>query len=686
MSWKSICRWFKQPKRSGHPRRVRPCRLAIEALEGRLCPSTGVPTPTPINITVDPTSATVDGGTVVTFTAAATGTPAPRVQWQVSTDGGAKFHNIPLATTDSLTFTAKSGENGDVFQAVFTDPGVKATTTDATLTVDFGPSVTHQPKSQTVATGSQVTLTADASGNPAPTVQWYTSIDQGKDWTAITGATSDSYTYTASTTPGSALYYALFSSTLGTAKSNVAKVTADVAPVVTSGPTSQMVDAGTVVTFTASATGTPAPRVQWQYSADGGKTWHSIPLATTDSLTFTAHPAQNGEEFQAVFTNGGGTATTTPATLTVQYGPTTTPPNVIHAATDSQVTLTVDATGNPAPTVQWYTSTDQGMTWTAISGATSATYTFTTPSTPGSALYDAVLTNPLGKVTTPVTKVTWVIPPVVSLEPTSETVDGGTVTTFTAAATGTPAPHVQWQVSTDDGTTFHNIPFATTDSLTLTARAYENGEEFRAVFSEPGITVMTTDATLTVDFGPSVIHQPKSQIVATGSQVTLTAEASGNPAPTVQWYTSIDQGITWIAITGATSDSYTYTASTTPGSALYYALFSSSLGTAKSKVAKVTADVAPVVTSSPMSQVVAAGTVVTFTASATGTPAPTVQWQISTDGGKTWHNIPFATTDSLTFTARASQNSDEFQAVFTDGGLKTTTTPATLTVPVLDPA
>jgi hypothetical protein len=242
---------------------------------------------------------------------------APRVQWQVSTDGGAKFHNIPLATTDSLTFTAKPGQNGDEFQAVFTDPGEKAVTTDATLTVDFGPSVTHQPRSQTVATGSQVTLTADASGNPAPTVQWYTSIDQGKDWTAITGATSDSYTFTASSTPGSALYYALFSSTLGTARSNVAKVTAVVAPMVTSSPMSQVVAGGTVVTFTASAIGTPAQTVQWQTSTDDGKTWHNIPFATTDELTFTVRSSQNGDEFRAVFTDDGLQATTISATLTV---------------------------------------------------------------------------------------------------------------------------------------------------------------------------------------------------------------------------------------------------------------------------------------------------------------------------------------------------------------------------------
>jgi hypothetical protein len=349
-------------------------------------------------------------------------------------------------------------------------------------------------------------------------------------------------------------------------------------------------------------------------------------------------------------------------------------------AAGGQTTLTVDLTGNPTPTVQWYTSTDGGQTWTAITGATSASYTLTTPSAPGSALYEPILTNPLGTSVGPVTRVNWAIPPVVTLEPSSETVNSGTVTTLTAAATGDPAPHVQWQDSTDGGTTWHNIPLATSDSLTLTARANENGEEFRAVFSEPGFTATTTPATLTVDYGPSVTVQPKSQLVAAGGQVTLTADAAGNPAPTVQWYTSTDNGKTWTAIAGATSDSYTFTTSSTPGSALYYALFSSAMGKAKSKVVSVTAEVAPVITSDPTSQTVMSGSVVTFTASATGTPAPSVQWQESSDGGKTWHNIPFATTDELSLTASQYQSGDEFRAVFSNSVGKVTTSTATLTV------
>src|SRR5260370_6851314 len=43
-------------------------------------------------VTTSPSSLTITAGQTASFTAAATGTPAPTVQWQATTDGGANFH------------------------------------------------------------------------------------------------------------------------------------------------------------------------------------------------------------------------------------------------------------------------------------------------------------------------------------------------------------------------------------------------------------------------------------------------------------------------------------------------------------------------------------------------------------------------------------------------------------------
>ena len=125
------------------------------------------------------------------------------------------------------------------------------------------------------------------------------------------------------------------------------------------------------------------------------------------------------------------------------------------------VTFTAAATGNPTPTVQWQVSTDQGTSFTNISGATSTTYSFVTTTGHNSNRYRAVFTNTNGKVITAAATLSVTNPvaaPVVTLNPTDKSVNAGLVATFTAAASGSPTPTVQWQRSVDGGLTFSTSP------------------------------------------------------------------------------------------------------------------------------------------------------------------------------------------------------------------------------------
>ena len=146
--------------------------------------------------------------------------------------------------------------------------------------------------------------------------------------------------------------------------------------------------------------------------------------------------------------------------------------------------------------------------------------------------------------------------PAITTQPTDQTVSPGQIATFSAAASGTPTPTVQWQVSYDGGTTWSDIMGnPTSNSTTLSGPVYgtfENGWHVRAVFANAGGTVPTNPATLTVipPVAPAITTQPTDQTAGPGQIATFTAAASGTPTPTVQWQVSWDGGTTWSDIVG----------------------------------------------------------------------------------------------------------------------------------------
>jgi hypothetical protein len=238
----------------------------------------------------------------------------------VSTNGGNSFSNISGATSTTYTLgSTTASQNGYLYRAVFTNSVGSATTTAATLSVQFAPTVKTNPTSQTVNAGQTATFTVTATGNPTPAVQWQVSTNGGTSYTNISGATSTSLTLTNVTASQNGYKYrAVFTNSLGSATTNAATLIVKFAPIVTTNPVSQSVTAGQSVTFTAAATANPTATVQWQVSTDGGVTWTNISGATSTSYRISSTTAsENGYEYRAVFTNGLGSVMTTAALLTV---------------------------------------------------------------------------------------------------------------------------------------------------------------------------------------------------------------------------------------------------------------------------------------------------------------------------------------------------------------------------------
>jgi len=191
---------------------------------------------------------------------------------------------------------------------------------------DVAPVVTTQPVSVTGRFGDKFTLTAAATGTPAPTVQWQsmrTSSDTGPKkpatWTDVRGATSTSLRVVLNAATDGTAYRAVFTNSAGSATTEAATVSTPrpTAPVVTQQPTSVTARWGSVAHFTAQASGDPRPTVTWQIKLPLLRAWISVPCTSSTTFSLGASPLLNGTQVRAVFRNSAGTATSSPARLTV---------------------------------------------------------------------------------------------------------------------------------------------------------------------------------------------------------------------------------------------------------------------------------------------------------------------------------------------------------------------------------
>lgn len=221
-------------------------------------------------------------------------------------------------------------------------------------------------------------------------------------------------------------------------------------PSITSQPANQTVCVGNNVVISAGVSpAVSTTSYQWQESTNGGATYTNITNggiysgATTATLTLTGVTAgMNGYRYRIVVS---GQCPPTPATsaaaiLTVNQPPAVTT-NPVNRTVCVGSTATFTAAGTTAVgtvSYQWQVSTDGGITWNNISGATSASYTVTTTLTMTGNRYRCVLTVAPCATTATTTVATLTVNPLPNVVITSADVNITPGQTTVINATSTP--------------------------------------------------------------------------------------------------------------------------------------------------------------------------------------------------------------------------------------------------------
>jgi hypothetical protein len=384
--------------------------------------------------------------------------------------------------------------------------------------------------------------------------------------------------------------------------------------------------------------------------------------------------------------DGGSDSTTPPVAPSISAQPAS-----ASAVAGNSVSFSVNASGDGLA-IQWQRSADSvGTSWINVAGATAATYSIAAvDASLNNIQFRAVITGSAGTLTSSaatLTVTTAASPPVVTLSPANQTVVVGASASFSVTASGT-ALQYQWQ-SSPDGNLWTAIVGATSTTLNLqSAVLADSGKRFRAVISSGSQSVNSEPATLTVNAaasGAQITAQPQSVSVIAPQVATFVVAAVGNPAPSYQWQQSSDGGITFTDITLATNASYSTPATSVGDSGKQLRVrVGNDLAsvTSASVTLTVTAiTVAPIINTQPANQTVTAPATATFSVVASGTPTPSYQWQISTDGGVTFVNINGATTNSYTTLATVAADSGKrFRVIVSNVAGSVNSNSAALTV------
>jgi uncharacterized repeat protein (TIGR01451 family) len=435
---------------------------------------------------------------------------------------------------------------------------------------------------------------------------------------------------------------------------------------------------------------------QLTFTVTTGPTHGTVLLNGTPATTFTQadvnsglvayqHDNSAGTTDSFAFTVSDGTLSAGPATFAISILKTptvTADPTAQTAFAGTFVTFTAAADGSPAPTVQWQASTGGGP-FADVPGATSPTLTFKVDPTQDGTLFRAVFTNTVGSATTAAARLTVTPGLVVTADPLPQTVVVGTTATFTAAATGTKRPRMQWQVSTDGGATWAAIPGAVGPKLRVRGLATFDDNLYRAVFTNAAGTAVTAAAGLNLDYTVPVGTMRRMLALPTGTAVTLNAALPNMIGATVQWEVSTDKGRHYTPVAGATSATLALTAGTGVGQTGDYlrAVFTAGTKVRRTGTVILTVGDPPAVTAAPNPSTVAAGGTATFTVTFGGALPVKVQWQVSTDGGKTFVNVRGAMRPTLTLMrVKAGLNGNLYRAVLTNGFDQVATVAAPLTV------
>jgi immunoglobulin I-set domain protein/Ig-like domain-containing protein/VCBS repeat protein len=360
------------------------------------------PSPTAPVFFLQPADTTSVSGFNVKFQAGAAGSPAPAYHWL--------FNDVPLgnnshvvgADTFSLTISNVQPADAGNYKLVASNSVGSSTSAVAALTVQLlPPTFTQQPGDQVLPPGSNIVLSALATGSIPISYQWFFNGTLLTDDAYISGSSSTTLNLTSAQTNHSGAYFVVASNSVDVTTSAVANVFVGLPPVIVQQPVGQTNITGTTANFTLGVGGTPPFIYRWYLNGVQLIDNLRVTGSQTESLNISNVQTSDAGYYSVNVANPAGSITSTAALETVIPPPSITiQPKGRSAPIGLPTVFNATATGYAPLAYQWI------LNGTNIPGATNVNYTNSFLSINDFGAYQLVATNIAGAVTSAVAMLT----------------------------------------------------------------------------------------------------------------------------------------------------------------------------------------------------------------------------------------------------------------------------------------
>ena len=253
-------------------------------------------------------------------------------------------------------------------------------------------------------------------------------------------------------------------------------------------------------------------------------------------------------------------------------------------------------------------------------------------------------------------------PPVITVQPLSQSVPIDNSVTFTVVAVSGTTMTYRWH---HDG---RRITGARQSTYTISkVKPADEGLYSVQVINASG-SVMSSNATLTVLVPPRITTEPQSQTVTVGHPALFSVVASGTEPLSYQW------SLNGTALVGATNSALTLNTVQPADAGSYTVGVTNFAGSVTSAVATLIVNAPPLITTEPQSQTVTVGQDASFSVVAGGTAPLSYQWSLNGTA------LSGGASSVLTLTNVQTTDAGSYTVVVTNPVGSATSAVATLTV------